>query len=230
VMCAGVTMYEPLKFHGIKAGMKVGIAGLGGLGVMGIKLAAAMGCEVTAMSRSQAKASLAKECGATHYIASSDEQAMTKSNGTLDIILDTIPTAHDWKPYYNLFNSRGKLIFLGINTASGAAMLACKSSIMLSSIGSIKNTQEVIDLCAKSKIYPNLKLVPVTKIAEVFEALDGSNDSGERFVLDIAGSLNEDLVASSWHSGPPKLQPASAHGIGYCGIVKEFIRMRFCTC
>jgi uncharacterized zinc-type alcohol dehydrogenase-like protein len=90
-MCAGITMYDPLKKLGAKAGTRVGIVGLGGLGVMGIKLAKAMGCTVTAISRKASKEAFAKSCGADAYILSGDEGQRAAADGSLDIILNTVP-------------------------------------------------------------------------------------------------------------------------------------------
>jgi|ERR1712216_491447 len=103
VLCSGITMYEPLKTHGCKKGTRVGVIGLGGLGIMGIKIAKEMGAVVTAISRSEAKKDLAMKCGADNFIATSNAEAVADATGSLDLILDTFlltmilcPTCHFW--------------------------------------------------------------------------------------------------------------------------------------
>merc|ERR1711871_864252 len=107
-MCAGITMYDPLKHHGAKEGTRVGVVGLGGLGIMGIKLARSLGCKVTAISRSKAKEELAKKSGAALYIASEDAESMKAGERSLDLILNTVPSSHDWGVYQPLLADNGR--------------------------------------------------------------------------------------------------------------------------
>ena len=202
VMCAGVTMFSPLKRFGAKQGTKVGIAGLGGLGMTGIKIAKALGCEVTALSRTTAKEPLSRAAGADNYLAMSDGAAVRAARKSLDLILDTIPAAHDVGPYVRLLKAPGKdpnckHVCLGICAELIVASLVFggkppqSSPVTASMIGSIQETQEIIDLCDKHKIFPEIIVRPVDDLNRIFEDLDRGNDKGVRYVLDIKGSLTE---------------------------------------
>jgi len=233
VLCAGITMYDPLKRYGATKGTRVGVIGLGGLGVMGIKLAKALGCVVTAISRTKAKEHLATAAGAVNYVASADPASMTAGAGSLDLILNTIPAAHDWAAYQVLLAKGGKHVLLGVHSGLAAAIYAEKirklsftsSTVVMSMIGGITNTQEVIDLCARDGIYPDIEVVLVQKLNEVYTALDASNDAGKRFVLDLEGSLNEETF-NTCDAPPPKLAP-NATGMTMPSILKELAKMVF---
>jgi alcohol dehydrogenase (NADP+) len=229
VMCAGVTMYDPLKRYGAKAGSKVGIVGMGGLGQMGVRLAKAMGCEVTAISRGMAKKDLATKCGADHYVASSDAKAMEQAAGSLDLILNTISNDHDYHSYTKLTNAHGRHIILGLNSALGAAlvvdMLVCGSSrVKMSGIGGIQATQEVVDLCAKHDIRPDIKIIGVHEINGVYEDLEKGNDSGLRHVIDLA-TLNDEAFTKCT-APPPDLSTTSSGMTGW-GIMSTALTMLF---
>ena len=229
VLCSGITMYEPLRKHGAAVGTRVGVIGLGGLGVMGIKLAKALGCTVTAISRTAAKQELAEQSGAMEFVASSDRTAMKAAAKSLDLILNTIPAQHNWAAYQPLLDRGGKHVILGANSAMAGAMFAPKlrwfstPSVVHSVIGGIANTQEVIDLCAREKIYPETELVPVQQLNEVYTKLDASNDSGMRYVLDLSRSLTSDTV-HTFDAPPPTLGP-NATGFNYGAIIADVLRM-----
>ncbi|CAK9105948.1 Probable cinnamyl alcohol dehydrogenase 2 (CAD 2) [Durusdinium trenchii] len=216
VMCAGITMYDPLKAFGAKAGDKVGIVGLGGLGVMGVKLAKALGCNVVAISRSESKKAFAESCGASGLLASSNQQQMAEHARSFDLILNTIPLDHDESIYTELVKPSGRHVLLGLNSSMVGAMVIGKvtfgkSKVTMSGIGGIPNTQEVIDLCDKHKIYPEIEVHPVTALNRIYEKLDSSNDAGKRYVLDIANTLNESTFSKTADLGEPtKLAPMEA--------------------
>lgn len=232
VMCAGITMYDPLVKLGAGPQTTVGIAGLGGLGVMGAKIAKALGCSVTVISRNMAKEGLAKSVGADNYLALDNPAAMEQAKGSLDIILNSIPIYHDYDVYTRLLSPKGKQVILGLHKGIVGAMVAGKatcgiSKVMGSGIGGIKATQAVIDLCARHNIVPELKVVPVTKLNEVYIALDKGNDDGSRYVLDIANTLNEQTPLAC--DGPAP-SPADPDGkIGCCGGLQQIIRL-ICCC
>mmetsp|Transcript_81447 Transcript_81447/g.141420 ORF Transcript_81447/g.141420 Transcript_81447/m.141420 type:complete len:419 (+) Transcript_81447:93-1349(+) len=221
VMCAGITMYDPLKAFGAKEGTRVGIVGLGGLGVMGIKIANALGCQVVAISRGAGKEGLAKDSGARAFIASSSPEDMAQNVNSLDLILNTIPAEHDYVAYTPLLANGGKQVFLGITSGFAAAMFTQKCSLgccspptyMSSLIGGIKNTQEVMDLCARDNILPQIRLLPVTEISRIYEDLESGNDAGVRYVLDIGGTLNQE-AADSWVPRRPQMQEHTGLQIG----------------
>lgn len=234
VMCAGITMYEPMQKHNIKAGSRVGIVGLGGLGQMGVRLAKALGAEVSVISRSAAKEGFAKECGATSFIVSSDPKAVKAHAGTLDLIINTIPSYHDYTAYHSLLKKKGgKQVLLGLHAGFAGALVANavtmgKSRVTSSMIGGIKATQEVMDLCSKHDIKVNIKVVPVEELNSIYELLDGNNDEGIRYVLDIAGTLNADAEARCT-APPPKLTLNPQGQISVPAAIKEALWLLF-TC
>ena len=125
LMCAGVTLFDPLRRYGATKGKKVGIVGMGGLGEMGVLIAKALGVEVTAISRGDKKKAMALgHCGADHYLDSTDAEAMKKAAGSFDLLLNTIPTNHDYSMYTRLTaRAGGKHILLGLHNGIGAAAI-----------------------------------------------------------------------------------------------------------
>jgi uncharacterized zinc-type alcohol dehydrogenase-like protein len=228
-MCAGVTTYDPLKKLGVKAGDRVGIVGLGGLGVMGVKIAKAMGATVTVISRGKGKEEFARSCGADHFVDSSDLEDMAAKFGTLDCIINTVPSYHPYLAYAPLMEKSskiGKQVLLGLHEGFVAgfavdAMTLRVSRVMSSEVGGVRNTQEVIDLCAKHKIYPEIEIMGCDKINSIFEALDTNNDKGKRFVLDLA-TLKEGVVCDS---PAPNLKPTTPMGLR--SVVYEIVTLFF---
>lgn len=223
VMCAGITMYDPLKRQGAGKGTRVGIVGLGGLGLTGIKIAKILGCQVTAISRAavgSAKAATALKEGADSVLCSKDAEAMTASIGSLDLILNTIPIVHNYEVYEPLVASGGKQVILGVTPDFVAALVggmtgAIGSRVTIASgIGGIANTQEVVELFAKHKIYPTIEVHPVHDLNAIFEKLEQGNDASLRYVLDIA-TLNEATEAKcvappAKYDNPPAVLKGSA--------------------
>lgn len=235
VMCAGVTLYDPLVRYGAKPGSKVAVVGLGGLGIMGIKLAKAMGCIVTAVSSSKNKEQLAKDIGAHAFINSEGGKSVPiHQKRQFDLVLNTVPSEHDYTVYSALLNSAGKQIILGLNSALVGGFIVnavtCGTSrIKGSGIGSIKATQDVINFCAKHDIKPEIDVVPVTQLNKVYEALESSNVTGKRYVLDIA-TLNEELL-SQYATGPVPPAPALKStdiGLSGGGILATLCDMLCC--
>mmetsp|Transcript_6425 Transcript_6425/g.16463 ORF Transcript_6425/g.16463 Transcript_6425/m.16463 type:complete len:420 (+) Transcript_6425:67-1326(+) len=208
LMCAAITMYDPMKHFGAKAGTRIAIAGLGGLGMMGIKLAKALGCEVTVISRSSAKKDYAlKTLGADRYIALDDAAALAAATKSLDLILDTVSADHDVMSYIPLLDVSGQHVCLGLCTKPHSVpqlpLIFNRVGVHGSVIGGIKNTQEVVDLCAAKGIYPEIKVVPVKELNSVFEKLSASNDAGIRYVLDIGKTLTEEAFGVCAEMDPP---------------------------
>lgn len=224
VMCAGITMFNPMKAYGMGKGKSVGIIGLGGLGLMGVKIAKAIGCTVTAISRNASKEPMAKECGADIFLVSKDPAQMKAASESLDLVLNTVPVYHNYTAYNTLVKKTGKQVLLGLHAGFGGVIALNKitfnaGKLRTSMIGGIKNTQEIINLCAKHDIRPRVKIIPVQELNHAFELLDESNDAGLRYVLDIAGTLNAD-AASKCTAPPPKLKPASGN-LTYTNILKQ---------
>lgn len=172
LLCAGITTYSPLKRYGVKRGTKVGVVGLGGLGHMAIKIAHAMGAEVTVFSTSPKKESDAGKLGAKSFVVSTNIDNFTKVAGKLDLIIDTVSANHDFSPYLASLRNNGTLVLVGIspkpNQFDAMAIVAGRKQISGSLIGGIKETQEMLDFCAKKKILADIELIPATKINEAF--------------------------------------------------------------
>ena len=164
LLCAGITMYDPLKHWGATAGGKnVGIIGIGGLGTMGIKLAKAMGNRVVAISTSAAKEAMAKEKGADAFIISKDPESMKTEAAKLDLILNTVSAPHECSEYLSLLAQGGVIVQLGIigepQHINQMPLVVQRKAIAGSVIGGIANTQECFEFCAKHKIFPDTQLV-----------------------------------------------------------------------
>mmetsp|Transcript_94344 Transcript_94344/g.197025 ORF Transcript_94344/g.197025 Transcript_94344/m.197025 type:complete len:407 (-) Transcript_94344:810-2030(-) len=234
VLCSGVTMYEPMKVHGVTKDSHVGIVGLGGLGGMGIKLAKALGCKVSAITRSFAKEKMAKDLGADNVVASTDDESMLANEKSMDLIINTIPSGHNWGAYQGLLKKGGKQVLLGIHSGFAAAFVAAQirkyscsdCTVVSSAIGGIKTTEEVLALCAKNNIYPEVEVVPITKLSEVYTMLDAANDSGKRYVLDIEKTLTDEAL-TSYSAVPPTLGPNPSN-LNPAGIFKDLTKILFC--
>ncbi len=159
ILCAGITMYSPLRHHGVGAGSQVGVAGFGGLGSMGVKLAKAMGAEVTVISRSDRKTDDARKAGADHVLVSADAAAMKAAARSLDVVLSTIPVAHDVNPYLHLLRRDGAYVVLGAieplsAPVNGGLLARLRVSVTGSMIGGLPETQELLDFCAEHEHQP----------------------------------------------------------------------------
>lgn len=234
VMCAGLTMFDPLKKHGVGPGSHVAVVGLGGLGQMGVKLAKVLGCKVSVISRSDRKKEYAMSCGAEGFVVSGSAEQMAAAAGTIDLILNTVPSYHDYCQYNSLLSKKAgsKQILLGLHKGIGAAMIVekccCHSKIGMSGIGGIPNTQEVIDLCAKHDIRPDIKIVPVAEINQVYTWLDEGNNDNLRYVLDIEGTLTDETCDNYPKDiAPPTLAPVTG-SISVCGVLCECLWLLCC--
>jgi uncharacterized zinc-type alcohol dehydrogenase-like protein len=190
LLCAGVTTYSPLRHWKIGKGHNVGIVGLGGLGHMGVKLAKAMGAHVTVFTTSPWKLADAPRLGADEAVLSTDKEAMKQYASSLDFILSTIPESHDINPYVALLKRDGTLVILGaiepLELGLDVDLLAFRRrSIASSLIGSIEETKEIIDFCAKNNIVADVEVIPIQKINEAYERMR-KGDVKYRFVIDMA--------------------------------------------
>ncbi|MBJ7550076.1 NAD(P)-dependent alcohol dehydrogenase [Marinomonas ostreistagni] len=189
ILCAGITTYSPLRTWGVKEGSRVGVIGLGGLGHMAVKLAVAMGADVTVMSRSTKKETEAKALGAKGILASTDEEAMTAAANAFDLIIDTVPTAHDINAYTPLLDVDGSLVIVGQVGPTGELnsmpMIFGRRRVAGSLIGGIAETQEVLDFCAKHNIYPECEMIQMDQINEAFKRLE-QGEMAHRFVIDMS--------------------------------------------
>jgi uncharacterized zinc-type alcohol dehydrogenase-like protein len=189
LLCAGITTYSPLRQWGVGPGSRVGVVGLGGLGHMAVKLAAAMGAYVTVLSRSPDKLADALALGADALLVSSDAEAMAKAASRFDLIIDTVPVEHDINPYISLLDVDASLVIVGqvgpIPAPNTGAMIFGRRRIAGSLIGGIAETQEMLDFCARKNIHPEVEMIRIAQINEAFERMERA-DVRYRFVIDMA--------------------------------------------
>jgi uncharacterized zinc-type alcohol dehydrogenase-like protein len=187
LLCAGITTYSPLKRYGVKKGHKVGVVGLGGLGHMAVKIARGMGAEVTVFSTSPSKEADAKKLGAKSFVVSKDPANFAKVEGQFDLIIDTVAAKHDFTPYLNSLKVDGRLVLVGAapepSEVSAFGLIFGRKSITGSLIGGVRETQEMLDFCARKKIFADIELIPASKINEAYERTIKSQVK-YRFVID----------------------------------------------
>ncbi|KDP88473.1 NAD(P)-dependent alcohol dehydrogenase [Cupriavidus basilensis] len=189
LLCAGITVWTPLRRHGVGKGSKVAVVGLGGLGHMAVKLAVALGAEVTVITTSASKADDARALGATDVLLSKDPKAVQAAANRFDFILDTIPAKHNVNPYLMLLGRDGVLVLVGalepLEPIHGALLVMNNRSISGSLIGGLPATQELLDFCARHNVLPNCEMVDVREINTAFRRMQ-ANDVKYRFVIDMA--------------------------------------------
>ncbi|KAG5610842.1 hypothetical protein H5410_022123 [Solanum commersonii] len=196
LLCAGITIYSPLKYFGLdKPGMHIGVVGLGGLGHMAVKFAKAFGTKVTVISTSLSKKDEAiKHLGADSFLVSRDPDQMQGAVGSLDGIIDTVSVIHPLLPLINLLKTHGKLAMLGAPEKPLELrvfpLLLGRKLVAGSFIGGMKETQEMVDFAAKHSITPDVEVVPMDYVNTTLEHLLKSNVK-YRFVLDIGNTLNK---------------------------------------
>lgn len=189
LLCAGITVYSPLKHWGAGPGKTVGILGIGGLGHIAIRIAAAMGATVVVFTTSAEKAADAKRLGAHDAVLSSDADQMGRFKGKLDLIIDTVSAQHDVNDYLKLLAIDGSLVLVGLPAkpleVGAFNVVKGRRSFSGSNIGGIAETQEMLDFCAVHGIVADIEKVDVSQINDAFERLDRS-DVKYRFVVDMA--------------------------------------------
>jgi alcohol dehydrogenase (NADP+) len=188
LLCAGITLYSPLKHWKAGRRKKVAIVGLGGLGHMGVKIAHALGAEVTVLSHSLKKQADGKRMGGDHFYATSDLQTFEKLKGYFHLIINTVSSGIDWDQYASLLKTDGTMVCVGLpeDKASVGAfpLIAQRRSIAGSMIGGIQETQEMLDFCAEHNIACDIELIPIQKVNEAYERVVKS-DVRYRFVIDM---------------------------------------------
>ena len=188
LLCAGITSYSPLKRWNAGTGTRLGVIGLGGLGHMAVKLGVALGCEVTVITTSESKSADARALGAHHVLVSRDEEAMGAATSSMDLIIDTVPVAHDLAPYVKLLDVDGSLVIVGaIDMVPGfhsGLLLMARRRISGSPIGGIAETQELLDFCAERGIHADCETIAMHDIKKAYARMDRS-DVKYRFVIDM---------------------------------------------
>ena len=190
LLCAGITTWSPLRHWKAGKGSKVAVVGLGGLGHMGLKLAKALGAEVTLFTRSKGKEADARRLGADHIVLSGDPAQMAAVSGRFNLIIDTVPYIHDLNPYLPALATDGTLVLVGylgpldpfLNTTP---MVLRRKSVAGSLIGGIRETQEMLDFCGRHGITSDVEVIPMQDINAAYERMLRS-DVKYRFVIDMA--------------------------------------------
>jgi uncharacterized zinc-type alcohol dehydrogenase-like protein len=189
VLCAGITTWSPLRHWNVGKDSKVAVIGLGGLGHMAIKLAVALGADVTLFSRSTNKIADAKALGAHNVIISTDESQMGKVMGKFDLIIDTVPYEHDLNPYIGTLSTNGTLVVVGYLGPLDPMLVTVplimgRKSVAGSLIGGIAETQELLDFCGKHNITSDIEVINIQDINTAYERMLKS-DVKYRFVIDM---------------------------------------------
>lgn len=200
LLCAGITTYSPLKHWGAGPGKKVGVVGLGGLGHMAVKLAHAMGAEVTLFTTSPGKEQDARRLGADHVVLSKDTAAMAAQARKFDLIINTVAVPMNLDPYINTLALDGAMVLVGAPGSPHESpaifpLLMARRSIAGSAIGGIAETQEMLDFCAERGIGSDIEIIPIQKIEEAYGRML-KNDVKYRFVIDMQSLKDEAAQAA----------------------------------
>jgi uncharacterized zinc-type alcohol dehydrogenase-like protein len=189
LLCAGITTYSPLRQWRCKAGDRVGVVGLGGLGHMAVKLAASMGAKVTVLSTSGGKEADARRLGATDFVVTRGSDALDRLSRQFDLLIDTVSAQHDYDAYLRLLRPRGTMVVVGVppspTPVRASSLINGNRRLAGSLIGGISETQEMLDHCAKHALVSDVEVIPVQKVNEAYERVLRS-DVRYRFVIDIA--------------------------------------------
>jgi uncharacterized zinc-type alcohol dehydrogenase-like protein len=189
LLCAGITTYSPMRHWGVTKGKKVGVVGLGGLGHMAVKFAHALGAHVVVFTTSASKKDDALRLGEDEVVLSKDANQMAKHTGSFHFILDAVAASHDINAYINLLARDGNITMVGAPETplpiNVFGLLMGRRSFSGSIIGSIAETQEMLDFCGKNNITSDVEVIPVQKINEAFDRL-AKSDVKYRFSIDMA--------------------------------------------
>ncbi len=196
ILCAGVTTFSPMKHWGVKAGDHVGIVGFGGLGDMAVKLARAMGAEVTVFTRSKDKLDAIRGLGAKGVL-SGDVEAMGAHRNSFDFMLDTVPEKHDVDPYVTMLKRDSTLAVVGaiepLAPENNQERVMHRKSVAGSLIGSIAETREVLEFCAAHGIGPDIEVIPIQEINHAYRMVE-KGDVRFRYVIDMASLAAEEAA------------------------------------
>ena len=189
LLCAGITTYSPLRHWKVGAGQKVAIAGLGGLGHMGVKFAVSLGAEVTVLSSSPSKEADAKRLGAHHFVNTRDEKAVAQARNQFDFILDTVSANHDLNLYLDMLKTDRTMVLVGAPPEAvpveAFSLIAKRKTLAGSMIGGIAETQEMLDYCADHNIVSDIEMIDMKDIEKAYVRMVKGNVR-YRFVIDMA--------------------------------------------
>jgi uncharacterized zinc-type alcohol dehydrogenase-like protein len=190
LLCAGITVYSPLKYWGAGPGVVVGVVGIGGLGHMAVKFAHALGAHTIALTSSPEKGEVAKKLGADEVILTSDTEAMQAARERFDLIISTLPGDHDVTPYLDLLGRGGTYVVVGAVgnltfPVSLPRLMKRHRSIAGSQIGSTRETQEMLDFCGEHNIVANIELIEADAVNAAYDRVV-NGDVQFRFVIDAS--------------------------------------------
>ncbi|MEJ1971158.1 MAG: NAD(P)-dependent alcohol dehydrogenase [Lacunisphaera sp.] len=189
LLCAGVTTYSPLKHWNVGRGSKVAVVGLGGLGHIAVKLAKALGAEVTAITSTEAKRAAARHLGAATILNTARKHALARHEAAFDFVLNTIPDAYDVNQYLKLLKRDGVLVAVGLlapysKPLDNAEVAFSRRSVAGSLIGSIAETREVLEFCARHKIQPEIETITMQQINDAYQSMT-DQEVRFRYVIDM---------------------------------------------
>ena len=189
LLCAGITTWSPLRDYGVKAGDRVAVVGLGGLGHMAVKLAAAMGAEVAVLSTSESKREAALALGANEFAVTRDPATFKQLANRFDLVIDTVSGQHAYNACLSLLKFDGTMVLLGIPVdavpVAAGALIMRRRKLAGSLIGGIRETQAMLDFCAEHGVASDIELIDIADINEAYERMI-RGDVRYRFVIDIA--------------------------------------------
>ncbi|SDG68460.1 uncharacterized zinc-type alcohol dehydrogenase-like protein [Lentzea fradiae] len=188
LMCAGITVWEPLRALDVGPGTRVAVAGLGGLGHLAVKLAAAMGAEVSVVSRSADREAEAIKLGARDLVVSTDAASVAASRDRFDVLVDTVPVPHDVSPYLRLVAMDGTLSqvgHLGSMTVETLDLLVGRKKLSSGGSGGVPATAAMLEFCAEHGVAADVEVLPSARVGEALDRL-GRGDVRHRFVLDLS--------------------------------------------
>jgi len=190
LLCAGITTYSPLRYWKVGKGTMVAVVGLGGLGHMGVKLAAAMGAEVSVLSTSDSKEADAKRMGAANFFNTKKEDQLAQLRGRFDFILNTVSAPNSYDMYLSFLRTNGTMVLVGApptpSAVTGFNLILGRKSLAGSLIGGIRETQEMLDFCGEHGITSDIELINFSQVNEAYERVLKS-DVKYRFVIDVKG-------------------------------------------
>lgn len=189
LLCAGITTYSPMRHWNVKAGQRVGVVGLGGLGHMAVKFGVSFGAEVTVLSTSQHKQADAMSLGAHRFVVTTNEEQLAANAGYFDFIIDTVSATHDYNAYLNMLRTNGVMVCVGVPPEPAHIpafnLVFQRRSLAGSLIGGIAETQEMLDYCAAHNIAADVEVIAIKDIDEAYLRMEKS-DVKYRFVIDMS--------------------------------------------
>ena len=188
LLCAGITTFSPLHHWKVSRGQKVGIVGLGGLGHMGVKIARAMGANVTVFTTSDSKREDAKRLGAHEAVLSRSESEMKNAAGSFDFILDTVSAQHDYNAYLQCLKHDSTMVVVGVPEkpapVAASSLIFGRKTLAGSLIGGIAETQKMLDFCSQHAIVSDIEMIKIQGVNEAYERVI-KGDVKYRFVIDM---------------------------------------------